>query len=242
MYNNKPPVFRSKGMKISKICFNPLENETDFAQNIYVIKTFCQSGILEDPVSMIKEGKIMHSSKRNDEGFTGLEAAIVLIAFVVVAAVFSYVVLGAGFFTTQKAQETIYKGVEQSTSNLMITGTVFGLSEDNATITTITFPIGLAPGASAIDLSTLKIGFSTPDTLPVTLTQGTTKSLKVFTTTVGGNATLSLSPNQQVDITFEVSPISPTTIMNFELKPVVGANLRSSRPAPAKITRTNILT
>ncbi|MDD3621358.1 MAG: flagellin, partial [Methanofollis sp.] len=28
---------------------------------------------------------------RNEEGFTGLEAAIVLIAFVVVAAVFSYV-------------------------------------------------------------------------------------------------------------------------------------------------------
>ena len=35
-----------------------------------------------------------------EEAFTGLEAAIVLIAFVVVAAVFSYVVLGAGFFTT----------------------------------------------------------------------------------------------------------------------------------------------
>lgn len=32
-----------------------------------------------------------------EDGFTGLEAAIVLIAFVVVAAVFSYVVLGAGF-------------------------------------------------------------------------------------------------------------------------------------------------
>ena len=30
------------------------------------------------------------------EAFTGLEAAIVLIAFVVVAAVFSYVVLGQG--------------------------------------------------------------------------------------------------------------------------------------------------
>ncbi|MDD3977537.1 MAG: flagellin, partial [Methanomicrobium sp.] len=43
-----------------------------------------------------------------EEAFTGLEAAIVLIAFVVVAAVFSYVVLGAGFFTTQKSQEVIY--------------------------------------------------------------------------------------------------------------------------------------
>jgi archaellum component FlaF (FlaF/FlaG flagellin family) len=59
------------------------------------------------------------SNKINtSDAFTGLEAAIVLIAFVVVAAVFAYVVLGAGFFTTQKAQETIYKSVEQSTSNL----------------------------------------------------------------------------------------------------------------------------
>jgi flagellin FlaB len=54
--------------------------------------------------------------------FTGLEAAIVLIAFVVVAAVFSYVVLGAGFFTTQKAQEAVYKSVEQSTTNLQMIG------------------------------------------------------------------------------------------------------------------------
>ena len=37
-----------------------------------------------------------------EEGFTGHEAAIVLIAFVVVAAVFSYVVLGARFFTYRR--------------------------------------------------------------------------------------------------------------------------------------------
>ncbi|NLN43327.1 MAG: flagellin, partial [Methanosarcina sp.] len=34
--------------------------------------------------------------RKNDRAFTGLESAIVLTAFVVVAAVFSYVVLGAG--------------------------------------------------------------------------------------------------------------------------------------------------
>ncbi|MCW7075354.1 MAG: hypothetical protein OCU24_05855 [Candidatus Methanospirare jalkutatii] len=38
---------------------------------------------------------------RKRKGFTGFEAAIVLTAFVVVAAVFSYVVLNAGFFTTR---------------------------------------------------------------------------------------------------------------------------------------------
>jgi len=49
----------------------------------------------------------MSKLTKNEDAFTGLEAAIVLIAFVVVAAVFSYVVLGAGFFTTQKSQEVV---------------------------------------------------------------------------------------------------------------------------------------
>ncbi len=77
---------------------------------------------------------VNHSS----DAFTGLEAAIVLIAFVVVAAVFSYVVLGAGFFTTQKAQESITKSVEQTTTNLQLIGNVYGLSADDTTITEIT--------------------------------------------------------------------------------------------------------
>ncbi|MFA7073172.1 MAG: archaellin/type IV pilin N-terminal domain-containing protein, partial [Methanoculleus sp.] len=37
------------------------------------------------------------SSSDAEAGFTGLEAAIVLIAFVVVASIFSYTVLAAGF-------------------------------------------------------------------------------------------------------------------------------------------------
>jgi len=50
---------------------------------------------------------------RNEKGFTGLEAAIVLIAFVTVAAVFSYILLGAGFFATQKSQEVVHTGVSR---------------------------------------------------------------------------------------------------------------------------------
>ena len=60
----------------------------------------------------------MNKMMRNEDGFTGLEAAIVLIAFIVVAAVFSYVVLGAGFFTTGEAQRTEHTVVGQATSNL----------------------------------------------------------------------------------------------------------------------------
>ena len=86
----------------------------------------------------------MNDGKGNEEGFTGLEAAIVLIAFIVVAAVFSYVVLGAGFFTTQKAQETVYRGVEQSTTNVQSVGHVYGLASNTTEgIDQIRFSIGL---------------------------------------------------------------------------------------------------
>ena len=66
------------------------------------------------------------SLRRDKRGFTGLEAAIVLTAFVVVAAVFSYMVLGAGFFSTEKAKEVVHTGVEKATSSADIAGDVIG--------------------------------------------------------------------------------------------------------------------
>ncbi|RZN33268.1 MAG: flagellin [Methanophagales archaeon ANME-1-THS] len=66
------------------------------------------------------------SIRKDTRAFTGLEAAIVLTAFVVVAAVFSYVMLNAGFFTTQKSKEVIHTGVEQATSSAQLTGNVIG--------------------------------------------------------------------------------------------------------------------
>ena len=198
-------------------------------------------GTLVYPGSTLQKGEFMNSFKTDDKGFTGLEAAIVLIAFVVVAAVFSYVVLGAGFFTTQKAQETVYKGVEQSTANLMLKGSITGLSTDNLTITSVTFPIGTAPGAQPIDLTKLKIQFQTPNTNPVILTQGTTASNSTFTTKIGSTAVTSLSSNDQVEIAFLVDGVSANTKMIFELRPSVGAAVGFTRDAPATITATNDL-
>lgn len=62
----------------------------------------------------------------SDEGFTGLEAAIILIAFVIVASVFSYAMLGAGFFTSQKSQEVVHSGISGASSGLLLIGEVYG--------------------------------------------------------------------------------------------------------------------
>ncbi len=190
----------------------------------------------------------MSSFKRNDEGFTGLEAAIVLIAFVVVAAVFSYVVLGAGFFTTQKAQETVYQGVAQATSNVQMIGQVYGLSTSTDTnamyINQIQFTIGLAPGSPTLDLSLMKIVFSTATANPTTYTYATAAPTGNYFQTMrdGTTQTASLAAQQQVRVAFMVSPEVPkNTVMNFEIRPSVGAALPFSKTTPPAITSTNVL-
>ncbi|WP_244372816.1 archaellin/type IV pilin N-terminal domain-containing protein [Archaeoglobus fulgidus] len=91
---------------------------------------------------------------KNEKGFTGLEAAIVLIAFVTVAAVFSYVLLGAGFFATQKGQETVHTGVKQATSSMELVGSIVAKgSTTNDNITEVTFTLQLAAGGQPIDLN-----------------------------------------------------------------------------------------
>src|SRR5271157_5787410 len=117
-------------------------------------------------------------SSRNYEAFTGLEAAIVLIAFVVVAAVFSYVVLGAGFFTTQKAQETVHTSVQQASSTLEIVGNVYGTNTVSANIKFINFTVALAPGGTPVDFSKVVMTYSNATTLE-TLTQETSTTYPV---------------------------------------------------------------
>lgn len=107
----------------------------------------------------------MTSFRLNDHGFTGLEAAIVLIAFVVVAAVFSYVVLGAGFFTTQKAQETVYEASSQATSSFEVVGQVYGIASTSSKnwINYIRFNIGNTAGGGQMDITKMAVTYVDED-------------------------------------------------------------------------------
>jgi archaeal flagellin FlaB len=99
----------------------------------------------------------------NEKGFTGLEAAIVLIAFVVVAAVFSYVMLGAGFFTTQKSQEVVHTGVTQASSSIAPSGDIIVYSAGNGTGSSITFYITNTAGGTSVDINKTVITYTDND-------------------------------------------------------------------------------
>jgi len=106
---------------------------------------------------------------KKDNAFTGLEAAIVLIAFVVVAAIFSYVMLGAGFFATQKAQEVTYAGVKQTTSNLIPGGTLYGSVNGTgatASLEELQLSLTVPVGGQSQQLKDLLITFSQENKIP----------------------------------------------------------------------------
>lgn len=109
----------------------------------------------------------LNSEEGREEGFTGLEAAIVLIAFVVVASVFSYAVLGAGFYTTSKTQEVIYSAVDSAGSTPQLMGNVYGIRStlNTANLDGVQYSVVLASGGKYIDFSTIDVTWSTPKTV-----------------------------------------------------------------------------
>ena len=50
----------------------------------------------------------------SQKGITGLETAIVLIAFVVVASVFAFTILSAGVFSSEANKQTIHAGLKET--------------------------------------------------------------------------------------------------------------------------------
>jgi len=91
---------------------------------------------------------------KHEKGITGLETAIILIAFVVVAAVFAYTALSAGLFATQKSQEAVYSGLKEAQSTLEIRGGVIATANGTGgTIEQLTFIVANVLGGEAIDFT-----------------------------------------------------------------------------------------
>jgi flagellin FlaB len=93
---------------------------------------------------------------RKEKGITGLETAIILIAFVVVAAVFAYTALSAGLFSTQKAQEAVYSGLKEAQSTLELRGGVIataGTLGATGTVKQLTLVVSNVLGGEPVDFT-----------------------------------------------------------------------------------------
>jgi flagellin FlaB len=100
--------------------------------------------------------RLFRSLHKKEEGITGLETAIILIAFVIVASVFAFVVLSTGLFSAERGKETVFAGLEKARGNLEVRGALTVTDvDDNGTIDSaddIQFNVGLAAGGFPISL------------------------------------------------------------------------------------------
>jgi flagellin FlaB len=94
----------------------------------------------------------MRCIRKNKRGIVGIEAAIVLIAFVVIAAALAYVVINMGFYSSQKAKSTIDKGIEEATSALMLDGFIIGYT-NSTSVQYLAVPLKLAVGQEQVDMA-----------------------------------------------------------------------------------------
>jgi flagellin FlaB len=189
---------------------------------------------------MVKRAiKTLH---RDERGITGLETAIILIAFVVVASVFAYSVLSAGIFSSQKGQEAIYSALSEARATMELKGSVFAYGNTTTgNITAVTVTLTNTMRGQSIDLTPNTTGNETH----VTIISYTDRNQHVpdlpWTVSWIGknNDDKSLDQDEQAVIRVNLSGLSPSPApydeFTIQIKPKVGAPLILNRTLPAKV-------
>jgi flagellin FlaB len=180
---------------------------------------------------------------KNDAAFTGLEAAIVLIAFVVVAAVFSYVMLGAGFFTSQKSKEVVHTGVDQATSSMELAGDIIGVGDTGTKkLTGIKVTLQLTAGNNPVDIERTIVSYKTSDVYNQSVFNGSVTDQVTWIQQVSSNNLLEKFEKVQMNINFTSDEqVGPNTKISLEVKPSTGAILPISVTTPPAMEKIMML-
>jgi flagellin FlaB len=186
--------------------------------------------------------RLYKSLRRDERGITGLETAIILIAFVVVASVFAYTVLSAGIFSSQKGQEAVHAGLEEARASMEIKGSVF--ADGNTTsgnATAIVFTLTNALKGQKIDLSPNNGGNATHVTI-ISYTDGNQHVEDIawdvhFIGMDNGDNLLEMDEQAvvTVDLTGLTTPPGTYDTFTISVKPPTGAVLIIERTLPARI-------
>ncbi len=196
---------------------------------------------------MNKMLKAMARLHKEERGMTGLETAIILIAFVTVAAVFGYAVLSAGLFSAERAKETIFAGLEQAKSNMDVSGSVIATA-DNSTLSEIKVTVKNAIAGNPIDMTPCDGTSSATNKTVISLTTATDylNNIKWTKESIGASDDDNLlEVGEQFEITIDLSDLGDTLALssdlgandNFSLqiKPAMGSTITVMRTLPAEL-------
>jgi len=196
---------------------------------------------------LAKTGDNIHRGQR---GMTGLETAIIMIAFVTVAALFGYAVLSAGLFSAERGKETIYAGLQQAKANMEISGSVIVESSDvtdNATL--IHFTVRNAIAGTPIDM-TPNIGDTLDENkcvISLTTAGAYCNNIEWDIARMGAaDSDDLLEAGEQFGITIDLRDLGGTFTdpgigvnewFNIQVKPTLGSTMTIQRTLPAGLEK-----
>ena len=91
--------------------------------------------------------------RSNRRSMVGIDTAIILIAFVLVAAAVAFVVLDMGMTSAQRAKQTINSGLQEASTALQVDGDVMAYVNSNGYVQDIFIPLGVTPGTGYVSFS-----------------------------------------------------------------------------------------
>ena len=194
---------------------------------------------------------------RKKRGMVGIDTAIILISFVLVAAAVAFVVLDMGMTSATKAKQTMVNGLQEASTALEVNGEILGVVNGTGTgIEEIAIPLGVTPGTGYVsfDTSTFVVSFTDQyGTYPNIysgvshkLISSSTSLSSLYNTSVSsvsatayfitGNITPTvLGPYGQVLLVISVNNtkvMTPYNSFTVTIKPSVGGALTVSRIIP----------
>ena len=171
---------------------------------------------------------------KGQKGVTGLETAIILIAFVTVASVLAYSVLSAGIFSAERGKETVYKGLEQAQSTMELGGAVLGLSPNGTQLEQVQFNVQLTIPNANLDTNAVVCNYW-DDAVHA---EGVTMTMALATGSTERGSVDFLEQDEQFTVTVTIpgtATVDAYDTFNLQLIPPAGAAVTIQRTMPGNI-------
>ena len=150
---------------------------------------------------------------RKKRGMVGIDTAIILISFVLVAAAVAFVVLDMGMTSATKAKQTMVNGLQEASTALEVNGEILGVVNGTGTgIEEIAIPLGVTPGTGYVsfDTSTFVVSFTDQYGTYPNIYSGV--SHKLVTSSTSLSSLYSSTPSVSATAYFITGNITPTVL------------------------------
>ena len=185
--------------------------------------------------------RLFSRTAREEEGITGLETAIILIAFVVVATVFAFVILTTGIFSAERGKETVFAGLSKARGTAEVRGgIVVTATGTTLAVDDIQFALATTAGGEPVPIN--PSGTVNRTTIAYRDDNVVDNDVTYTIVNIVGDGDNLLEPGELMLLTIDVATgitpapaLDPNERFTVEVQTPVGATLDITRQLPAEL-------